>query len=132
MVELITGSHRIVFVSRNMQTTTERTPKFDIERRMKKAGADWIGLANLVYEAGMAPDLQLMARKDVNQLTPEDLVVSYSLIRFMIEGHEKVGTKFLIFHAGSPSFVDLIENVFELPLPEFEAKFERWLREMSN
>jgi len=33
---LLTGSHRTVFVTRDVETTTKRKPKFDIERRMKE------------------------------------------------------------------------------------------------
>jgi hypothetical protein len=129
--EIITGSRRTVFVTRKIHTTTEKEAKFDIERRMKAPGANWLLIARDLYDAGAAPDLNVMSRKEVNDLTNEDLIVGYALSRYIVEGNPELATKFFLFHGETQGIYDTIDQVFKRPVGSFLERFRRWLQEYS-
>ncbi len=129
--EIITGAKRTVFVTRKIHTTTKRAAEFDIERRMKAPGANWLLIARDLYDANLAPDLQAVARKETNDLVAEELVIGYALARYITEGHPDLATKFFIFHGESQPIYDTIDLIFKRPPPSFLARFRRWLAEYS-
>ncbi len=129
--EIITGQHRTVFVTRKIHTTTEREAKFDIERRMKAPGSDWLLIARELFDANLAPNLEVMARKETNDLVNEDLVVGYALARYIVEGHPEKATPFFLFHGETQPIYETISTIFKRPIPSFEARFRRWLKEIN-
>jgi hypothetical protein len=125
----LTGSHRTVFVTRDVITTTKRKPEFDIESRMKDPSANWVLLARRLVEAKAEPDLNVLTRKPVNSMTPEDLVYAYSLFKYIVEGFPEKATKFLMF-SGEPIEQNVKANL-GMPLHEFKERFHRWLEEST-
>lgn len=129
--EIITGAKRTVFVTQKIHTTTKREAEFDIERRMKAPGANWLLIAKELYDANLAPNLQAVGRKETNDLVAEELVIGYALARYITEGHPDLATKFFIFHGERQPIYETIETVFKRKPPSFEARFRRWLKEYN-
>lgn len=130
LVELITGTHRVIYVTREMVTTTERDPKLDIDRRMKQPGANWLALARELYDAKAAPELPVFTRKKVNDMLPEDLIAGYALARYIVEGRPDQATRFFMLHGNNQPIKETVETVFRMPLELFEQQIIRWLKEM--
>lgn len=129
LVELITGTHRVIYVTREIVTATEREAKLDIETRMKKPGANWLALARELFSGG-GPDLRVCTKKKVNEMSPEDLIVGYALARFITEGRPDDATRFFSYHGNSGPIEDTIQKVFKMPLELFEKQLIRWLDEI--
>lgn len=129
---LLTGSRRTIFVSSGVYTTTENAKKLDIERRMKSPGADWMALAREMLDAGVEPDLRTMMLRDVNEMNAEDLIYSHAFVSYLIEGCPDKATHFFVMQGSDRSVADTVRIVFDLAYPDFEKRFERWLREVTD
>jgi hypothetical protein len=127
----LTGSHRTVFVTPEMKTRATRRTPFDIETRMKKPGADWIQLAFDLVTGDAAPPIELMTKKKVNKMDPEDLVYAYALVAYIVEGHEDRAAAFFSYHGNQRKFVETVEKVFEIPFDYFMERYHRWLHEIT-
>ncbi len=130
LVELMTGTHRVVFVTPEVVTRAGEVEKFDIAKRMKAAGANWLSLARELYDGGAAPDLRAMTKKRVNDMTPDELVVAYALARFIFEGYPEKAGQFFVMHGCHEPLEDTVKRVFKWPLERFEKQLHRWLKEM--
>ena len=127
----LTGGHKTIFVTPHMKTTTKRRTPFDIETRMKKPGADWVQLALDLVEANSEPEIQPMTARKVNGMTPEDLVYSYALVAYLVEGHPDKATHFFSVHGTSQPIADTVKQVFDWPLDYFMERYHRWLNEIN-
>jgi hypothetical protein len=130
LVELLTGSHRVIYVTRDLVTTADREPKLDIDKRMKQPGANWLALARELYDAKAAPELPVFTRKKVNDMAPEDLIAGYALARYIVEGRPDQATRFFTLHGNDQPIEETVKTVFRMPLGLFEQQITRWLKEM--
>jgi hypothetical protein len=83
-----------------------------------------------LIHSGLGPDLKEMSKHDVNELTATELLVSYSICRYLVEGRADLATRFFAC-AGGERIDDPIRKVLGLPLEAFEKRFLRWLVEIS-
>jgi len=127
----LTGGHRTIFVTPEMKTTTKRRTPFDIETRMKKPGVDWVQLALDLVDAKSEPEVRSMARRKVNDMSPEDLVYGYALVAYLVEGHPDKVTRFFSMHGTYQPIADTVKQVFDWPLDYFMERYHRWLNEIN-
>ena len=93
----ITGTHLTWFVSPGAYApaaggagTGEKLP---LAQRLRAPTADWLEEARALC-ATRPPDLRLLLGKDVNAMTPEDLVASYALAAYLLEGRPQDAARF--------------------------------------
>ena len=94
------------------------------------SGANWLGLAHGVLTKEKPPTLPFVLGKDVNQLTADDLLVSYGLSVYLIEGHPDLAPKILRRAAKEPA-VTVLEEELGVTLKELQSDLTEWLKEMS-
>ncbi|MHC4469603.1 MAG: hypothetical protein ACYTDY_00305 [Planctomycetota bacterium] len=126
----LTGSHRTVFVTQE-RTTAKRRDDFDIEKRMKEPGANWMLLARQLVDKELNPDIEITTAKPVERMEPEDLIYGHALAAFVIEGYPEKAGVFLQIHGVGQPLRDTVSTVFGLPIPKFVERFHRWLREVT-
>jgi hypothetical protein len=100
-----------------------------LEDKLRKAGADWFGPG---YElmTKHKPPLKPLLAKHVNDLETEDMLASYMLAVWMIEGREHDASRFL--RAAGRKQIDAgALDAFGLEIRELEERILRWAKEMK-
>ena len=85
---LVAGQRRTFFVKRTEYAAKE-TRKNDLWDRLREKGTDWRKEARALLASEAAPDLRLLLGKQLNDMNTEDMLVSYALCAFLLEGHPK-------------------------------------------
>ncbi len=102
--------------------------------RVKDADADWIAIAGEVLAEAKPTRLASTLGRNTNELNSEDLVLAYTLVAYLREGHgvdtfaevlKRVG-------AGEASSVVILEDVLQAPLPEIQGMIEEWIAEVGG
>ncbi len=129
---LLTGTRKTFYVMPGPYTTTKRPPHLaDLKKRMKQGGSNWLSLAGDLVEAKLAPELRPLSRRTVNELSAPELLYSYALASYILEGRPDQAAPFLVVYGSGARFEDAVERVFHISVDELQNRLARYLREVG-
>lgn len=100
-----------------------------LEVKLQASDANWMNLGYRMLREGRAPRLGILLGHDVNAMSPEDLLYSYVLAAYLIEGRTEETPEILRrVGAGEPS-ATVLEETLDLSLGQLEKRLLRWLSE---
>ena len=97
--------------------------------RLAGSGANWLQLAHEVLRGEKPPTLPFLLGKDVNQLTGEDLLLSYGLAAYVLEAHADKASAILGRLAQEPA-ATVLEEELGTKLAELQEDLTEWLGEV--
>lgn len=103
----------------------------NLSNRMRDPASDWYALALERLQTSPPPRIPFVLGRDVNQLTGEDLLLSYALAGFLIEGHPEHARNVLQRVGAGEDPVRVLESEFRRPLTETVAALATWLSEVT-
>ncbi|MHC4938075.1 MAG: hypothetical protein ACYTHK_03810 [Planctomycetota bacterium] len=95
--------------------------------RIMKPDSDWIGIARDLLKAGRRPDLRLLMSKSTNEMDGVDLIWSYALAAYLLEGFsDRAGA--VLAAVGNGALPDAVfEQTLGLKLPDVQKRFAKWI-----
>jgi hypothetical protein len=130
---LITGTRQTYFVQRTRYNGRKPVAKDDLWTRLRQPGADWRAEARTLLASGERPDLRLLLGKGVNTMTTEEMLYSYVLAAYCLEGHgERAGR--LLHAVGKDRMTpgDALRKALDMDVDDLEARVARWLDETAG
>lgn len=114
----------------------EREDK-DYAASLTRDNEDWLALAASMIEKDEAPNLSFVVGKNVGTMTPRDLILSFALAAYLIEGQGVDKTAEILRRVGGDpangvegeASAAVLSDVLGLTLPEITPQLLRWLRE---
>lgn len=121
---------RLSYFIRRTEYTDGHESNFN--SRLRQSRANWFRLAHEVLSGEDKPNLVFVLGKDVNQLTPEDLLYGYALAAFILEVHGDEAARILtrIGDEDAPALV--LEEELGRKLPDLEKHLVRWLDDVKE
>lgn len=115
----------------------------DYTSRIKEPDSDWLEIARRMLRDKKAPRLSFVLGKDVGSLAPRDLVIANALAAYLVEAKgpevvesilRRIGGTWVNGELTKPkdSAAKVLEDVFEVRLPEIYVLLEGWLTEMKR
>ncbi len=103
----------------------------ELMKRLYYPNSDWLLEARNYFTSNRRPSLGFSLGRKVNDLTSEDLLISYVLARYLLEGWPIETPQMLrrIGSGGRPQAV--VPEVFGMPFRELERRFWLWLEETA-
>ena len=99
-------------------------------RRMFTPESDWLVEARLHFAEHRPPSLPILMGRKVDTMSAEDLLWSYVLAAYLVEGAPDRAPAFLAaIGRGRRKPHEATRQVFEMELPRFEKRVVRWLTE---
>jgi hypothetical protein len=125
---LLSGQRRTFYVRRTQYGDgTDRDG--DLWARLTEDGADWRAHARSLLASDRAPDLRLLLGKEVNGMNTEDMLTSYVLAAFILEGHPDRAAPLLeAIGAGKP-VDEALQIGLGLDVEGLGLRLRRWLDE---
>lgn len=129
--EMVLGT-RLTFSITKTEYEDKVKPRTD--ENVRAEGADWIAIAGEILSEAKPTRLANTLGRNTNELNSEDLVLSYSLVAYLREGHgisvfedvlRRIG-------AGEGSSVVVLENVLEAPLPVIQGMLLEWINDVGG
>ena len=105
------------------------TEDFKLRTRLLLAETNWMEEARLMWTAGRAPDLEELLRKNVNELSTEDILASYVLAAYLLEGQPEKADHFLRLSGTKMPIKEQIERAFGWDPETLCERAGRWLSE---
>lgn len=103
------------------------------DRDIHAPDADWLAMAREELESPKPPNLAFTLGRDVNELTPRDLVVSYALATFFMEGHEpELCIKLFTEIGNGKNPVATVESLLGYGLPTLSERLHTFLVETGS
>jgi hypothetical protein len=99
--------------------------------KLRKPGTDWIKDGIELVASRKGPPLKALLAKHVNDLEPEDMLFSYALAVWLIDGCERDAERFLRY-AGRKTVDEGAREAFGTDLNGLEERFIRWAKEMRG
>jgi hypothetical protein len=95
---------------------------------------DWLGAGHDLCTSTRRPDLLAMAAKDLSTITPDEVLLGYCLVAYLVEGRPEECTE--VFRAVGRTPPETLEQVLVEhlghDLPTLEARLVRWLAETTG
>lgn len=112
----------------------ESEEKVDLARRLRETGTDWVAEGRALVNGSDAPDLRLLLGKTVNTMTPEDILYSYLLAMWLVEGHrDKLGGFLPAIAAVKDADYDLaFAEHLGFDVASAERRLKRWMNETAD
>lgn len=108
---------------RNQQTTLWTT--------LQSPGAHWLSMGLDLLESPGAPQLQFLFGRGVGQMRDEDLLISYVLAAYLIEGRPDELPRILERLGKGEHPVTVFEEELQETVPRIQARLIRWLHEVN-
>lgn len=123
---VVTNTRLSWFVQR---TKYGRTRK-DWGKKLRAQKADWYLLSRELLKSADCPDFEAMFKHDVNALTPSEMLASWALCVFLVEGHPDRAARVLQHCARQPDEAPaaFLEHL-EVPFPTLRERVVRFLEE---
>jgi hypothetical protein len=97
--------------------------------RLQAPEADWFSVASELFEAEGTPSLVFLLGREINDMREQDVLVSYILAAYLLEGHPQQ-TPLLLTRLGQGRHpVRVFEETLGYPIHTIEARLHRWLLE---
>lgn len=129
--EMVLGT-RLTYTFTKTEYDEKVKPRTD--ERVRAAGSDWIDIAGEILSEAKPTRLAGTLGRNTNELNSEDLVLSYSLVAYLREGHG-VGVLEDVFRrigSGEATSVIILEDVLEAPLPEIQSMLAEWIADVGG
>lgn len=102
-------------------------------RKLTDPDSDWLRLAAGVLKGSKSPSLPFTLGRDVNTLTTEDLLASYALTAFLIEGHEPgLAVRVLTRVGAGENSVTVLEQELGYDHETLKQRLIAWLGELKK
>ena len=121
---------RLSFFIRQTQYTEGGKSNFN--SRLRQSRANWFRLAYEALTGEDKPKLVFVLGKDVNQLSPEDLLYGYALAAYILEVHGDKAARILTRIGDEEAPALVLEEELGRKLPELEKHIVRWLDDVRN
>jgi hypothetical protein len=102
---------------------------FKLPSRLLPEYANWMEQALRLWNAERVPDFGELMRKNVNQLSAEDVLVSYALAAYLLEGQPEKIDRLLRVTGSAMPLEEQVERAFSWDLETFRDRAGRWLSE---
>jgi hypothetical protein len=97
--------------------------------RLQAPEADWFSVASELFEAEGTPSLVFLLGREINDMREQDVLVSYILAAYLLEGHPQQ-TPLLLTRLGQGRHpVRVFEETLGYSIHTIEARLHRWLLE---
>ncbi len=129
--ETMLGSHLSWYVRRDGYTNQSgaRGERF---ARMLDPKHNWFELGLELASTDDWPDLRIVLGRDVNSMTAEDVLASYLLTRFLLEGRPD-DAHAILSDVGAATAPDAwCANRLGLSLEQLDARLRRWMSEVAS
>jgi len=97
--------------------------------RLQMPDVNWLEEGRRLLSGPSAPHLEFLLGKSVNNMRDEDLLFSYVLAAYLLEGRPKETPTILRRIGAGDHPVTVLEEELGRPLREIEARILRWLEE---
>jgi hypothetical protein len=91
--------------------------------------SNWMAEALGLLDGEQPPELALVVTKDLASLELEDMLVSYALAAYLVEGRPKEAPELLARLGRGLAPEKVFESTLHFPLADLQAKTTRWLKE---
>lgn len=128
LTERLLGT-RLTYFIRRTEYVDSRDSKQD--RDMRESGAKWLAMAKQALGSKRKPNIAFALGRDVNNLTSKDLLVSFALAAFLMEGHPPEVTVKILERIGSGDNSALVlEEELGYDLHTLGERMHQWLTEI--
>jgi hypothetical protein len=125
---LIASQRRTFFVKRT-EYGESGTRKDDLWSRLREKETDWREEARKLLASKEAPDLRLLLGKKLNAMNTEDMLASFALCAFLLEGRAEEAPKLLLAVGKGKQESIAVLSKAGLDPATLEIKLRRWLEE---
>jgi hypothetical protein len=128
---LLTGTRSTYFIRRTKYGEKRESGDKDLWGRLVEPGADWHAEARVLLAGPRRPDLRLLLGKDVNQMDTEEMLYSFVLAAYCLEGRERdVAPLLRAFGKEKLPPDDAVRKGLGLGIGDLEQRVRRWLDEV--
>jgi len=127
---LVTGRRQTFFVRRT-DYGEDGAPHGDLWDKLRSEGADWRREARRLLVSARAPDLRLLLGKDVNAMDTEDMLASYALAAFVLEGRGPQALAWLEAVGDDTPWEEALQVALGLDAETLRLRLRRWLEETA-
>lgn len=132
LTELVCGTRLTYYLApdRYAGDPNEVSAQKELLRRLYVDGADWLDEARLHFAERRPPKLAILFGRGVDTMSAQDLLWSYVLAAYLLEGWPEETPAFLraVGEKKKPPH-EAVREVFRMELPRFEQRLSRWLEE---
>lgn len=127
LVYHMTGTRLTYFFERSGYSSTRKTTLWPT---MQVPEVEWLSMARNLYRDQGPPSLTFLLGREVNTMRDEDLLASYVLSAYLLEGRPDDTPRILRRIGAGEHPVLVFEEVTGLSMPDLEARLMRWLDEV--
>lgn len=127
LVDQLVGTKRTYFVEHPQYVLEDAD---GLWRTLADDGTDWLELAAERRAEGKWPGLQFLVGRPIASMRDEDLLLSYVLAAYVIQGWPDHAPSLLDRIGAGEHPVHAFESVLGWSLPQLEQRLERWLEEV--
>jgi hypothetical protein len=107
--------------------------KIKLDRAMYDSSSDWLTLAKEELSSEPPPNLSFLVGRNVNTLTPPDLLVSYALASYFLEGCEPAVTQKVLTGLGAgKNPVEVLEAELGFDMGTLAKRLRQYLEEIGK
>ena len=126
--DVVCGTHKTWFVRRSEYADAANATDA-LRKRLTDGPSDWLGEGRDLEKSGRWPDLRVALGRDVNAMTTEDLLVSYLLARYLIEGR-RADVADVLRSAGKGEAAEAwVASRLGMTVEGLDRRLRRWVRE---
>lgn len=129
--EHMLGTHYTRYVQEDRYAKPSSS-SLDRARRLRDANADWFEIGAELAASKEWPDLRILMGRNVNTLTGDDVLASYLLACFLIEGRPSVVHDLLIDVGANKSPDAWCAKHLGWSIHELDRRLRRWVAEMKS
>jgi len=127
LVYHMTGTRLTYFFGRAGSSSTRKTTLWP---RLQAPATHWLQEARSLLAQDHAPSLEFLLGRDVDTMRDEDILVSYALAAYLLEGRPDDASVILRRIGAGEHPVAVFERVTGASLPQLELRLRRWLDEV--
>jgi len=103
---------------------------FALRQRLIEPETNWMDEAHQLLSSAQPPKVAELLKKSANQLTTEDVLLTYALATYLLEAQaEDVGQ--VLSRAGTGAGAMAVQQAVDMDLDAFELHLRRWLSERN-
>ena len=100
-----------------------------LRQRLLDPQSNWMEEAHKVLTSVASPSIAALAAKGANELTTEDVLLSYALVTYLLEARAEVVPRMLARVGTGFSQLEALRDATGLETAEFERHLRRWMEE---
>lgn len=104
----------------------------DLSERLSGENANWLGEARRMLTRDNPPNVAFIFGRNVNQMDPSDMVLSYAVAAFLLEAHGDSVHEILTAIGRERGASEVFDEVLGLDPPAFQKRLRDWLVESAS